>query len=102
MKEDTMEDNAQWVETTVTEFLGLTPQEEAYIELKLKLSQKLKELRKERALTQNALAELIASSQPRVAKMEAGDPSVSIDLLVRSLFALELTNEELSEVIAGQ
>lgn len=97
-----MEDNAQWVETTVTEFLGLTPQEEAYIELKLKLSQKLKELRKERALTQNALAELIASSQPRVAKMEAGDPSVSIDLLVRSLFALELTNEELSEVIAGQ
>ena len=33
------------------------------------------------------LAKLLKSSQSRVAKMEAGDPTVSADLLLRSLRA---------------
>jgi len=41
----------------------------------------------------------LQSSQSRVAKIEAGDPSVSIDLLVRSLFSLGLTDRELSKLI---
>jgi hypothetical protein len=34
--------------------------------------------------------------------MEAGDPSVSIDLLVRSLLALGVSNKEVGQIIASQ
>jgi predicted transcriptional regulator len=52
-------------------------------------------------LTQADLARTMKSSQSRVAKMEAGDASVSLDLLVRSLLAVGTTNKELAKVIAG-
>ena len=77
-----------WKVGSVDEFLDLSPQESAYVELKLALSRSLQERRRRRRLTQEQLARLIKSSQSRVAKMEAGDPTVSIDLLVRSLLAL--------------
>ena len=77
-----------WKVGSVDEFLDLTPEESAYVELKLALSRNLQERRRQKRLTQQQLARLIKSSQSRVAKMEAGDPTVSIDLLVRSLLAL--------------
>jgi predicted XRE-type DNA-binding protein len=77
-----------WKLGTAEEFLKLTPQESAYVELKLELSTRLQQRRRRKKLTQVQLATLLRSSQSRVAKMEAGDPSVSIDLLVRSLIAL--------------
>ena len=77
-----------WKVGSVDEFLDLTPEESAYVELKLALSRQLQERRRRKRLTQDQLARLIKSSQSRVAKMEAGDPTVSIDLLVRSLLAL--------------
>src|SRR3989442_1272892 len=40
------------------------------------------------------------SSQSRVDKMEAGDRSVSIELLIRSLLAMGTTQRELAQVIA--
>jgi len=52
-----------------------------------------------RGLTQTQLAEQIASSQSRVAKMEAGDRSVSLDLLVRSLLAMGITRRDLARLI---
>ena len=67
---------------------GLSAEESAYIALKLALSESLKNKRIKKGLSQTALAELIASSQSRIAKMEAADASVSIDLLVKSLLAL--------------
>ena len=79
-----------WKLGTAEEFLKLTPQESAYVELKLELSTRLQQRRRRKKLTQVQLATLLRSSQSRVAKMEAGDPSVSIDLLVRSLIALGL------------
>ena len=77
-----------WKVGSADEFLELNPQESAYVELKLALSRSLQERRLRRKLTQEQLARLIKSSQSRVAKMEGGDPTVSIDLLVRSLLAL--------------
>ena len=68
--------------------LGLSPQETALIELKLHLAQRVRERRKSLNLTQSAPARRLKSSQSRAAKIETGDPSVSIDLLVRSLLAL--------------
>ena len=89
-----------WQSGTVAEFLELTPEESAYIEMKLALSEKLKERRLFKKLTQAQLARTIDSSQSRVAKMEAGDPTVSIDLLVKSLLALGVTREELGKTIS--
>ncbi len=90
-----------WKFGSVDEFLNLSPEESAYIEMKLRLSESLRQRRKRRELSQIQLAKLIRSSQSRVAKMEGGDPSVSIDLLVRSLLALGASNRELAKVIMG-
>ena len=88
-----------WKVGDAAEFLSLSPEEAAYVELKLAFSRNLKERRHEKRLTQGQLARMIRSSQSRVAKMEAGDPSVSLDLLLRSLLALGASKRELAQVI---
>ncbi len=88
---------AGWKETTVKEFLNLSDADAQYIETKLALSRKLRELRQERQLTQTRAASLLKTSQSRLARMEAGDPSVSLDLLVRGLFALGAKWKELAK-----
>jgi predicted XRE-type DNA-binding protein len=77
-----------WKVGSASEFLNLSPEESAYLEMKLALSKTLQDRRRRKNLTQHQLARLLRSSQSRVAKMEAGDRSVSLDLLVRSLLAL--------------
>jgi transcriptional regulator with XRE-family HTH domain len=89
-----------WKVGTTKEFLELTKEEETYIELRLKLAEGLKQRRVRRRLTQVDLAKAVQSSQSRVAKMEAGDPSVSLDLLVRSLIALGTSSKELGKIIS--
>ena len=90
-----------WKVGSVDEFLDLTSEELAYIEMKLRLSENLRKRRRRRNLSQVELAKLIKSSQSRVAKMEGGDPSVSLDLLIRSLLALGASNRELARVISS-
>ncbi len=89
-----------WKTGSVAEFLDLSAEESAYIEMKLALSEKLRERRRRKKLTQAELAKAIESSQSRVAKMEAGDPTVSIDLLVKSLLALGVSKKELARTIS--
>ncbi|MEH2323311.1 MAG: helix-turn-helix transcriptional regulator [Nostoc sp.] len=88
-----------WKVGTVSEFLELTPQETTLIEIKLALSRNLKE-RRQKLMTQVELAEKIQSSQPRVAKAENGDASVSIELLIRAMLAIGATPQEIGQVIA--
>jgi ribosome-binding protein aMBF1 (putative translation factor) len=88
-----------WKVGTAKEFLGLSNAEEAYIELRMNLAQGLKKRRSLRGLTQIDLAKAVQSSQSRVAKMESGDPSVSLDLLVRTLLALGTSSKELARII---
>ncbi len=89
-----------WKLGSTQDFLGLTDEEAAYIELKLALGAELQRARSERSCTQAELAELMGSSQSRVAKMEAADPTVSVDLLVRALLALGRSGREIGRVIA--
>jgi len=91
-----------WKFGTVEEFLDLSAEESAYIELKLRLSENLRRRRKKSKLSQVELAKRIKSSQSRVAKMEGGDPSVSLDLLIRSLLALGASNRELANAISSK
>lgn len=90
---------AGWTETTVEEFLELDSADMAYIQLKLALSKAVKARRLASNLTQAQFAKAFKSSQSRVAKMENGDPSVSVDLLVRALFTLKTTPEEMASYI---
>ena len=77
-----------WRVGSAADFLGLTAEEAAFIETKLALSESLRERRTAQKISQTALAKRLKSSQSRVAKMEAADATVSIDLLLRGLFAL--------------
>lgn len=89
-----------WKVGTAAELLQLSPEESAYIEMKLVLSKNLQERRRKKNLTQEELARLLKSSQSRVAKMETGDPSVSLDLLVRSLLILGESRKSLAQILA--
>ncbi len=90
---------AGWTVGTVEEFLGLSPEETAFIEMKLALSKAIKQNRISQQMTQYDLAQKIKSSQSRVAKMEAGDPSASLDLLIRTLLIFGATRQDIAEVI---
>src|ERR1035438_3526026 len=89
-----------WKIGTAKEFLELSDEEAAYIELRLRLAEGLKARRQARGVTQVEMAKSIKSSQSRVAKMEAGAPTVSLDLMLRSLLALGASNRELAAIIA--
>ena len=91
-----------WAVGDADEFLGLTEKERTLVDLRLRLANSLKLQRVQRRLTQGELARVVRSSQSRVAKMEAGDPSVSIDLLFRSLIALGASNSDLAKIISAR
>jgi ribosome-binding protein aMBF1 (putative translation factor) len=89
-----------WKFGTAKDFLGLSEEEAAYIELKIRLAEALRQRRQDKGLSQVDLAAKLRSSQSRVAKMEAGDSSVSLDLLIRSLITLGASDRELSKIVA--
>lgn len=93
-------ENRGWKIGSAEEFLRLSTEETTYVEMKLALSEKLKQRRQHKRMTQAELAKLVHSSQSRVAKMEAGDPTVSIDLLMKSLLALGVSKKELARSIS--
>jgi len=88
-----------WQITNVTEFLGLTPEEAAIIEIKLVLTEELKVRRKAARMTQTALAERIGSSQPRVAAIESGRSAPTIDMLLQAVFAVGMPPAAVAAVI---
>jgi hypothetical protein len=90
---------AGWKLGTAQEFLGLTDEEAALIDIKLSLARSLKKRRLARDMTQDELARALGSSQSRVAKMETADASVSLELLVRSMLALGASRKELGRII---
>jgi ribosome-binding protein aMBF1 (putative translation factor) len=90
---------AGWKVGTAEDFLGLTDEEAALIEMKLALARDLNHRRRAYGLTQHDLAKALRTSQSRVAKMEAADATVSLELLVRSLLALGATRQEVGRII---
>ena len=94
-------EKAGWKVGDAAEFLGLSKEEAAFVELKLALAGSLRAQRVRRRMTQAGLARALHSSQSRVAKMESADLSVSIDLLVRSLLSLGVSRREIGRIIAA-
>jgi transcriptional regulator with XRE-family HTH domain len=85
--------------TTVPKFLELTREDEAYIEMRLAWSRKIRETRIEFGWNQTELAARVGSDQSRIAKVERADPSVSFDLLIRSLLALKLEPKDIGSAL---
>jgi transcriptional regulator with XRE-family HTH domain len=92
-------ERAGWRVSNTAEFLGLSAQEQRLIDLKLALATGIRQLRERRGLTQAALAKRLGSSQSRVAKLEAGDRSVSLDLMIRSLISVGAGPAEIAKII---
>jgi len=88
-----------WQVGAASDFLGLSPEEAALVEMKVNLSQALRKRREDRGLSQVDLAKRLRSSQSRVAKMEAADQTVSIDLLLRGLVVLGATPRDIARVL---
>jgi hypothetical protein len=97
-KKDTLE-AAGWKVGSTADFLQLSPEEVEFIEMKLALAKHIRTRRLRQKLTQDQLAKLVDSSQSRVAKMEAADASVSLDLLVRALLVLGASRKEVARII---
>lgn len=93
---------AGWRVGDASQFLELTPDESAFVEIKLALARRVREVREEHNWTQAEFARRVGSSQSRVAKMEAADPTVSVDLLVRSLLAAGADRRELGRVVGSR
>ena len=91
---------AGWRIGDAKDFLKLTPEEAALVEMRLALSQALRERRQASGLTQTTLAKHLGSSQSRVAKLEAADPSVSLELLIRALLAVGASRKDVAQALA--
>ena len=94
-------ERAGWKVGDAKDFLELDDAEMAVIELRVSLAKELRERRRAQKISQATFAKRIGSSQSRVAKMEAGDLSVSIDLLIRALLSAGSTKKEIGRVIAN-
>ena len=90
-----------WKVGNAADFLQLTEEEVAMVETRLALSKMAKEKRQKKRLSQEAAAKRIGSSQSRFAKLEAGDSSVSVDLMLKAVFSLGASREEVAEAIAS-
>ena len=86
--------DAGWKSGTVQEFLNLSDAESALIEVRIALYEAFQKMRKEKKLTQQETAKLLNTSQSRISKLEKGDPSVTLDLMIRSLVTLGAKKED--------
>ena len=88
-----------WAEGSVRDFLSLSEADMEYIEARRALSKQLRKERLKKHLTQIDLATVLKTSQSRVAKMEKGDPTVSLDLLIQALFRIGIKWKDLAALI---
>lgn len=86
---------------SAAEFLELTPEEETYIDIRLDISSLVKAQRVKRGWTQEQLARAIGSSQSRVAKIEGGDPGISLDLMIKALLRLGTSKKQIGKLLEG-
>lgn len=89
-----------WVEGSAGELLGLSRADMAMVEAKVALTKALRDRRTSLGMTQATLAQATGTSQSRMARIEACDPSVSIELVLRALFASGLDGSGVGAVLA--
>lgn len=92
---------AGWRVGSSAELLELSAAESALVEFRLRLADALRAHRGARGLSQTDVAHRLGSSQSRVAKMEAGDRSVTVDLMIKALIASGATTDDVIDAMRG-
>ncbi len=92
---------AGFVETTVQELFGLTPEENELVETRVALSHLIKQLRKEVHISQSAVAKRVGTDQSRIARAEKHDPTLSIELMLRIAYALGADRQRVGDALAA-
>jgi ribosome-binding protein aMBF1 (putative translation factor) len=87
---------------STADFLELSPEEETYIDIRLDISNLVKSQRAKRGWTQEQLARAIGSSQSRIAKLEGGDPGISMDLMIKALLRLGTSKKQIGKLLEGE
>jgi len=87
---------------TAADFLELSPEEEAFIDIRLDISNLVKAQRAKRGWTQEQLARAIGSSQSRIAKLEGGDLGISLDLMIKALLRLGTSKKQIGKLLEGE
>jgi DNA-binding XRE family transcriptional regulator len=77
-----------WAEGDAADFLGLDNAESRLIDMKISAVFAIRRLRAEKDMTQAQLAKAIGISQPRLAKLESLGAGVSLDQIMKALFAV--------------
>lgn len=94
-------EEAGWTVGSTEDLLGLSNDEMTLIDMKISLAKKFQTLRKKSKLTQVQVAKALHTSQSRIAKMEAGDASVSMDLLIKGLLSLGANKKDVGQALAA-
>ncbi len=89
-----------WKIGNAASFINLSPEESALVDMRVALSRSLRERRLAAGITQTTFARQLGSSQSRIAKLEAGDPSVSLDLLIRALLVVGASRKDVATALA--
>ncbi len=89
-----------WVETDVQELLDLSAQDLVIVEFRAALALALQQARKRQKLTQETAAKTIGTSQAQVARMEAGQSSITIDRLIKALIALGVSRPTIVKALS--
>lgn len=86
---------AGWKIGNAEDFLQLSEEESKLVAIKWSLMCAVKKSRIKRNISQIDLAQRMKSSQSRIAKIEAGDSSISLDLILRALIATGATKRDI-------
>ena len=70
------------------DWLGLTDDEKKLLDVRMSVTQAIRDLRESLGLTQAQLAERLGSTQPRIANLELGQRGFSMDFAVKALLAM--------------
>ena len=87
--------------SSADEFLGLTAAESALVSLRMQLASEVRRRRLHLQFSQAELARRLHSSQSRIAKLEAAESEVSLDLLFRALLATGAKMRDVGKVVAA-
>ena len=83
------------------DLLARAEEEAAYSEIRQALANGVRDTRRRRQISQQEVADLIGSSQPRVSMMEAADPSVSVNLMIRTLLRLGARRPDMVQILSA-
>ena len=85
--------------TDSADWLGLTPQEQAIVNMRVNFALEIERVRKASNITQRELADKIGTRQSGVARMLNNPTTATIDSLIKTLLALGASPKRIAALI---